>query len=106
VSSRDGELSVLLGVKLRNLAVRSLAVFCGGVDGGSRVVVLESVTGDLRRAFSLARRASSGSGILVCGFEVVVGESKVDDVVVWNSRHLGDPGRVLGSPFEASIQHN
>jgi hypothetical protein len=54
-----------------------------GVVGGSRADVLDSVTGDLRRAFSLARRASSGSGILVCVFEVVVGESKVDDVVVW-----------------------
>ena len=56
---------VLLGVKLRNRAVRSESVVRCGVDGRSSGLVLESVIGDFRRAFSLARRASSESGMLL-----------------------------------------
>lgn len=63
---------VLLGVKLRNRAVRSESVVRCGVDGRSRECVLESVIGDFRRAFSLARRVSSESGMLVCCFVFVV----------------------------------
>ena len=56
---------MLLGVKLRNLAVRSESAVRCGVDGVSRESVLDSVTGDFRRAFNLARRASSWSGMVV-----------------------------------------
>ena len=59
VSFKEGDVSVLLGVKLRNRAVRSESVVRCGVDGESRELVWDSVTGDLRRAFSRARRASS-----------------------------------------------
>jgi hypothetical protein len=96
VSSRDDELSVLLGDKPRNLAVRSVAVLCCGVVGASRAFVLDSVTGDLRRAFSLARRASSESGMLECEFEDVAWWLELRKVVVWDPTQMGDPGRMLG----------
>lgn len=70
--SGSGDAIALLGVKLRNLAVRSESVVRCGVEGRSREVVLESAIGDFRRAFSLARRASSESGMLVCWFVIVV----------------------------------
>ena len=69
--SGNGDATALLGVKLRNLAVRSESVVLCGVDGRSKEVVLDSVIGDFRKAFSLARRASSESGMLCCFVFVV-----------------------------------